>query len=99
MNGHFAPVSTHSLACRDFPFISLYFLQIRVLPTKDVFAYARQLASRWPCDPVTTLNSHHVLTSTRSLACRDSISKIKSFVRRTSSLAYVDWTLDGHAIQ
>src|SRR4051812_30771880 len=33
---------------------------------------------------------------TRSLACRDSISKITSFPRKASTFMHVDWPPDGH---
>src|SRR3954469_22603229 len=48
-------------------FYILVLLQLCVLPTKDIFVYARRLASRWPCDLVIVLNGHLVLASTHSL--------------------------------
>src|SRR3954467_410476 len=63
----------HPLACGDFIFI-LVFLQLRVLPTKDISINTCQLASRWPCDLVTVSNGHLVPTPTHSLAYRDFLS-------------------------
>src|SRR3954469_4237493 len=54
-----------------FYFYILVFLQLRVLPTKDISINARQLASRWPCDSVIVVNGHPVLATTYSLAYRD----------------------------
>src|SRR3954470_4167747 len=66
--------SMHPLACGGFYFYILVFLQLRVLPTKDISINARQLASRWPCDLVTVSNGHLVPTPTHSLAYRDFLS-------------------------
>src|SRR3954471_11591182 len=69
-----------------FYFYILVFLQLRVLPTKDISINARQLASRWPYDSVIVLNGHPVLTPTHSLAYRDFLLHLRVFTMTRPSL-------------